>query len=107
MPGVIPLETLSIKLMLDSSHYYKGLENAEYKMLTTVSKFQGAADKLQQVGSKLALSLTLPLSVIGAGALRSFAAFEQGMRNVNSISHLTAETYNTLNDRVLKLSKSV
>ena len=68
-----------------------GIDKLSASLKEVESKFGNLGKKLTNIGSTLTLSITAPLTAIGAIAVNEFATVEKGLREINSLFGLTGE----------------
>jgi TP901 family phage tail tape measure protein len=68
-----------------------GIDKLSASLKEVESKFGKLGQKLTDVGSSLSLSITAPLTAMGAVAVNEFATVEKGLREINSLFGLTGE----------------
>jgi TP901 family phage tail tape measure protein len=68
-----------------------GIDKLSSALKDVESKFGKLGQKLTDVGSSLSLSITAPLTAMGAVAVNEFATVEKGLREINSLFGLTGE----------------
>ena len=61
-----------------------------------------AMNGLSAVGRTMTFALTTPLVTLGSFAAEAAAGFDSGMRNINSIMHLSEDEYKSFSQEVLK-----
>lgn len=97
-------------LMLDSSGFTSGFEQAKAGMKTfldstssTQDKMMGLGTTMSSIGGTLTTAVTLPLIGIGTAAMKVGNDFEAQMSRVKAISGATGEEFDKLNDLALQL----
>lgn len=68
-----------------------GIDKLSASLKDVESKFGDLGKKLTNVGSSLTLSITAPLTAMGAVAVNEFSTVEKGLREINSLFGLTGE----------------
>ena len=68
-----------------------GIDKLSASLKEVESKFGKLGQKLTDVGSSLSLSITAPLTAMGAVAVNEFSTVEKGLREINSLFGLTGE----------------
>ena len=68
-----------------------GIDKLSASLKDVETKFGNLGKKLTNIGSTLSLSITAPLTAMGAVAVNEFATVEKGLREINSLFGLTGE----------------
>jgi TP901 family phage tail tape measure protein len=87
---------ISVRLGLDVKDFQKGLQESEKKM-------KNFGTKLSDVGKSLSLSLAVPLSALGIGAIKVGADFEQGMKKVQAVTGASEKEFALLEAKAREL----
>jgi TP901 family phage tail tape measure protein len=82
----------------DITQFRKGMRDIRNEVGLLSETMSG----ISAVGRTLTFAFTVPAITLGTYAVQAAAGFEEAMRNVNSIAHLTDEEFQQLSDQVLE-----
>lgn len=105
----IPVGTAVGYLDLDYSNFTKKLDTAITEANGLSTKFADTigsglttiGDKISSVGTRLTTSISVPLGLAMASAVKFGAEFDKGMSNVKAVSGATAEEFQTMRDAAI------
>lgn len=105
----IPVGTAVGYLDLDYSSFSKKLDTAVTEANGLSTKFADTlgsglttiGDKISSVGTKLTTSISIPLGIATASAIKFGAEFDKGMANVKAVSGATSEEFQEMRDAAI------
>ncbi len=90
---------LRVVLGLDSANFTKGLRSAQ-------SRLKRIGKQMQSVGRSMALSITAPILLMGAGILKAAGDFESAMSGIRAVLNPTEKDFKRLRDAALELGRT-
>ncbi len=94
------LEKLIVRLVADATQYDKVLNHVERETGQTFKR-------IAALGTRLSVSLTLPLVAAGVKSLKLFAGFEEGIKRVGGAAGLSATEMKVMSKAAMDLSKNL
>lgn len=91
--------SLRVNLGLDTAAFVAGFQSAQ-RHLASASK------QMQQLGRQMSATVTAPLTLLGVGATRTAADFEQAMSNMAAVLRPTQEEFRALEERAIALAQT-
>lgn len=94
------------KMVLNIDNFSSNLKRAEEEIQETEKKFSGFEDignRMQGVGTKLTMGLTLPIVGAGVAVTKTAMDFEKGMSGVKALLGATGEDMGKLKQQALDL----
>ncbi|MFA6047060.1 MAG: hypothetical protein WC718_18915, partial [Phycisphaerales bacterium] len=79
------LATLLVKLGLDSADYESGMDKAGKTAQKGIRSIQASIDKLNDVGDKLSMRVSLPLLALGGVAVKAASDTSESLNKVNVV----------------------
>ena len=92
---------LKIGIGADNSGLTKALKDAEAQISSFTTKMGRLGDQLSSVGQKLSIGLTIPLTALGAGALKAYGdiqALQKGLEAVMGSANAAGSEFNKLKE---------
>ena len=81
----------------------KGLSGGISTMTGKLTQFR---DSMMSVGRRLSMTVTVPLAIIGAQALKTAGEFQLGMNRVKALTGATGAAFNALTQQALMLGRT-
>lgn len=97
----VEIERLVVKILLENKKYIADLRKVEQ---TTERSLNKIASRATRIGATLTKSLTVPLTIIGGTAIKTFADFDSAMTNSTSIMQVTERQIDQMRKTALNLS---
>jgi len=75
--------TVYSELVLDTTKYNRGMDNAEKRMNSFASRMSGIGDKMTSVGNKMTMGVTLPILGVAAASFKMASDTNEAINKVN------------------------
>ena len=100
------LGSLLARLGLDMTEFRDGLSVAEKELKASTRRIEKIGRSISDIGQKLSLAVTVPLTGIAAGIVKVSADFEAGMGRIQIATQATGGEMRAMNDLALDIGKS-
>jgi len=98
MTNTLDLGNLLVHIKANANQFFSAMKKVE-------AATQKAAVKMQNIGTKMSLGLTLPLAAVGTMATKSFASFDDAMTKSTAImGNMTPRLKKEMSDLALEMS---
>lgn len=106
MPGEY-LGDAVLYLRTDGTAFVSGLQAARTKAMALGATFTQLGTRISAVGKSLTTKLTLPIALLGAGAVKMAADFDKSMSEIVGLVGVSREQVNAWRDDLLRLAPAL
>lgn len=102
-------ETLSVKITASAASFTKALDGMYKDIDKTTKKFESLSrfgDTFKNIGTKLTLGLTVPITGVAAASTNTAMNFEAAMNEVSAVSGTTGKNLEKLSDLAREMGRT-